>query len=352
MPNPGGSEMLDRFKQCLVQADQSLRTGMIAMDESAAEICLVVDGEGRLVGTLTDGDVRRALLTGADLDTPLSPHMERRFVAVAPEAGRAEVIELMQARDIRQIPVLDKDGRVIGLHLMHEMIGRTVKPNWAVIMAGGQGTRLRPITENIPKPMIRVAGRPILERIVLHLMGFGFRKIFISVNYLGHIIEEHFGDGSRFGCSIHYLREDDPLGTGGALALLPECPSHPVLVINGDLVTQVKADELLDYHNRGGFKATIGMRRYLHSVPFGCLSLNKDGEIMCLEEKPFLERWVNAGIYVLSPEVIGCVPKKFYPITELFESLIEAGQRIGAFEILDDWIDVGQKDQLAAARGR
>ncbi len=343
--------MEDRFKECLVLASQSLRTGMIAMGRSGAEISLVIDEEGRLVDTLSDGDVRRALLRGSDLDSPLGPHIERHYVAVGPEAGRAEVLDLMQARNIRQIPALDESGRVVGLHLMHELIGQTVKPNWAVIMAGGQGARLRPITENIPKPMIRVAGRPILERIVLHLVGFGFQEIFLSVNYLGHVIEEHFGDGGQFGCRIHYLREDEPLGTGGTLALLPERPTHPVLVMNGDLVTQVKADKLLDYHNRGEFKATIGMRRYLHPVPFGCLSLTEEGDVMGLEEKPVLERWINAGIYVLSPEVIGCVPKKFYPVTELLEGMIKDGQRIGAFEILDDWIDVGQKEQLAAARG-
>lgn len=344
--------MVDNLEQCLVPISQSLRMGLTSMDRSGTEISLIIDEQGRLVGTLTDGDARRALLGGADLDSPLMPHVQRNYIAVGPEAGRTEVIELMQARDIRQIPVVDRDGRVVGLHLLHALIGQTERPNWAVIMAGGQGVRLRPITENIPKPMIRVAGRPILERIVLHLVGFGFRQIFLSVNYLADVIKEHFGDGSQFGCRIDYLHETEPLGTGGALSLLPEPPAHPVLVMNGDLVTQVKAGELLDFHAHGEFKATIGMRRYLHSVPFGCLSLNEDGGVIGLEEKPLLQRWVSAGIYILEPEIVGCVPKKFYPITDLFENMIEEGQKIGAFEILDDWIDVGQKEQLAAAKGQ
>ncbi len=344
--------MQDRFKLCQVQVSQSLRDGMVAMEKTGMEIALVIDEQGRLVGTLTDGDIRRALLGGGGIEELVLLYVQRDFTSVGAKADRAEVLELMQARGIRQIPIVDKNGAPVGMHLMHELIGQSEKPNWAVIMAGGLGTRLRPITEKIPKPMIKVAGRPILERIVLHLVGFGFREIFLAVNYLGHVIEEHFGNGSRFGCRIHYLREDEPLGTGGALALLPECPTHSVLVMNGDLVTQVKADELLDYHSRGEFKATVGMRRYLHSVPFGCLSLTEDGDVICLEEKPVLERWINAGIYVLSPAVIGCVPKRFYPITELLEGLIKDGQRIGAFEILDDWVDVGQKEQLALANGR
>lgn len=324
---------------------------MLALECSGAEVILVVDGHSRLLGIMTDGDIRRALLADGRLDAPLRPHLQRRYTWVGPQAGRAEVIELMQARGIHQIPIVDKNDRLIGLHRLHELIGQPERPNWAVIMAGGQGTRLRPITENIPKPMIRVAGRPILERIVLHLVGFGIRDIYLSVNYLAHLIEEHFGDGERFGCSIHYLREKEPLGTGGPLSMLPSQPTHPVLVMNGDLVTQIKVSELLAYHEQGNFAATIGVRRYLHSVPFGCLNLSERGHVVAIEEKPTLERMINAGIYVLSPEAIASVPREFYPVTNLFEALIKGGRPVGAFEIEEDWIDVGQKEQLSKARG-
>jgi dTDP-glucose pyrophosphorylase len=344
--------MSDRFKLCQVYADRSLRDAMLALEHGAAEIALVVNGKEQLVGTLTDGDIRRAILKGCGLDTPLEPYMERNFTAVSPEASRTEVIELMQARFIRQIPVVAENNRLVGLHLMHELIGQPVRANWAVIMAGGLGTRLRPITETLPKPMIRVAGRPILERIVLHLVGFGFREIFISVNYLSHIIEEHFGNGERFGCRISYLHEDEQLGTGGALALLPNRPAHPVLVMNGDLVTQIQADKLLDFHERGGFAATLCIRRYLHRVPFGCLSISEQGRLLGLEEKPLLHRWINAGIYLLSPQALQLVPKRYFPLTELFDQLVKDGAAVGAFEIEDDWIDVGQKEQLATARGQ
>lgn len=344
------SPMSDRFATCQVFENQTLKDAMLALERSGTEIVLVVDGHGHLSGIMTDGDIRRALLAQGRLDALLKPYVQRRYTWVGPQAGRTEVIELMQARAIHQIPVLDEKERLVGLHLLHELIGQPERLNWAVIMAGGQGTRLRPITENIPKPMIRVAGRPILERIVLHLVGFGIRDIYLSVNYLAHLIEEHFGDGERFGCRIHYLREQDPLGTGGPLALLPNQPDHPVLVMNGDLVTQIKVDELLAHHERGSYAATIGVRRYLHSVPFGCLNLSERGDVVAIEEKPMLERMINAGIYVLSPEAIRLVPKAFYPVTNLFETLIKTGRPVGAFEIEEDWIDVGQKEQLAKAR--
>jgi len=185
----------------------TLADALRSIDQGGAGIALVIGDGGRLAGTFTDGDLRRALIRGATLDAELAAYMQRKFTFVRPEAGRAEVLDLMQARLIRQIPIVDAAGMPVGLHLLHEVIGATPRVNWAVIMAGGQGTRLRPITEHVPKPMVTVAGRPILERLVLHLVGFGVRKIYLSVNYLAHIIESHFGDGSHFGCSIEYLRE-------------------------------------------------------------------------------------------------------------------------------------------------
>ena len=195
--------------------------------------------------------------------------MRKSFTSVGLETTRAEVLDMMRVRNISQVPVLDGAGRMAGLHLLQELIGASVKENTAVIMAGGQGIRLRPLTENIPKPMLTVAGRPILERLVLHLVGYGIREIFLSINYLGHIIEDHFGDGTRFGCRIRYIREKKPLGTGGPLSLLPKIPDVPVLVMNGDLVTQANVDRILEFHDEGGFVATSCLRPYQIEVPFG-----------------------------------------------------------------------------------
>jgi dTDP-glucose pyrophosphorylase len=335
----------------LVAEGDTIRAGMVAVDQGSSRIALAVDPDGRLVGLVTDGDLRRALLRGATLEDPLAPALTRDFLALTPQDGRAAALELMRARRIDAVPVVDGGGRAIGLHLLQEFLAPVSRPNWAVIMAGGQGRRLRPLTEEIPKPMLPVAGRPIIERLVLHLVGFGLRRIFVAVNYLGEVIEGHLGDGSRFGADLEYLREDSPLGTAGALGLLPEAPSEPVLLLNGDLVTSADLGGLLDAHTASGYHATIGIRRYLHTVPFGCIE--RDGDrVLRMDEKPTLEREVNSGMYVLDPGVVGrVVPGQRLDTPDLISDLLAAGDPVGAFEIEDEWIDVGQREQLAAARG-
>ena len=271
--NNSPKERKGNFELCRVREDARLLDALRAIDAGGAGIALVVDGDTRLVGILTDGDIRRVLLTGAKLDAPLAPHMTRHFTSVAPESGRAEVLDLMQARLIDQIPVVDRAEKLTGLHLLHAVIGAEERANVAVIMAGGLGTRLRPVTEQVPKPMIKVAGRPILERLLLHLVSHGIRRVYLSVHHLGHIIEDYFGDGTRLGCSIDYLREKEPLGTGGALSLLPEIPREPVLVLNGDLITQADISAMFRFHETGGYAATMGVRRYGHQVPYGCVEV-------------------------------------------------------------------------------
>lgn len=324
---------------------------MLALERGSLDIALVVDEARRLVGLMTDGDIRRALLRGVTVDDPIAPHMQRNFVSVATTAGRAEVIDLMQARYIQQIPVVDGDGRLVGLHLLRDVIGRPERSNWAVIMAGGRGTRLAPLTDQVPKPMLRVAGRPILERIVLHLVGQGVRRIFLAINYLGHVISDHFGDGSRFGAHIEYLTEERPLGTGGALSLLPEAPQSPLLVMNGDLVTQADIGALLAFHERGKQVATVAVRKYFHTVPFGCVELDGD-RLVRLDEKPTLARMVNTGIYVLAPQLVTALPRNTATsVPEILATAMNAGHEVHAFELDDDWIDVGHREQLSMARG-
>jgi dTDP-glucose pyrophosphorylase len=328
----------------------TVRDAMRALDRSGSRIALAVDPAGRLVGVATDGDLRRALLAGALLDGPIAPHLTRSFVSVTRRDGRADVLELMRARRIENIPVLDDDGRPVALHLLHEFLETTERDEWALIMAGGKGRRLRPLTDDVPKPMLHVAGRPILERLVVHLVGFGIKRMFISTNYLGHLIEEHFGDGSRYGCRIEYLREDRPLGTAGALGLLPEPPAVPVLLLNGDLVTSADIGAFLDAHRASEPAATIGVRRYLHTVPFGCVE--RDGErVLGIAEKPVIEREVAAGMYVLGPAAVGVVaPGTAIDMPDVITTLLERGERVHAFEIEDDWIDIGQREQLERAR--
>ena len=342
--------MTDRLDACIVAETGTIRDAMQALDAGAGQIALVVDDGGRLVGVVTDGDLRRALLTGATMDSSVLPALNRRFVSVQAGEGRADVLELMRARRIDAIPVLDGDQMPVGLHLLHAFLEPAERTNRAVVMAGGQGARLWPLTETVPKPMLRVAGRPILERIVLHLVGSGISRISISVNYLGHVIEEYFEDGSRFGARIEYLREEQPLGTAGALGLLGESPTEALLLMNGDLVTNADVGGLLDAHVASGAVATIGVRRYLHAVPFGCVE--RDGDhVVRLEEKPVVEREVNSGIYALAPAAIARVePGVALSMPDLIGTLLTDGLVVGAFEIEDDWIDVGQREQLDRAR--
>jgi dTDP-glucose pyrophosphorylase len=319
-----------------------------ALNGPAEGMAVVVNESGKVAGVLTDGDVRRALMKESRLDAPLDPYLRRDFLYVSETDSREQILDLMQAKKIKHLPVLDTIGKLIGIHQLHDIVGGGELPNHAVIMAGGRGERLRPITEHLPKPMIKVAGRPILERLVLHLVGCGITHVYLSVNYLAEVIERHFGDGSRFGCQ--YLHENDQLGTGGALSLLPKAPSEPLLVLNGDLVTQVDFSRMLAFHTASQSVATIGYRPYSHQIPFGCIEL-RDNTVVSIQEKPILERCVSAGVYVLSPSTLELVPRKFFPITELFQTLLDRGDKIGSYEITTDWTDVGQHSELSQARG-
>jgi dTDP-glucose pyrophosphorylase len=338
------------LERCLVPEAGTLRDAMAAIDAGGRQIALAIDPDGRLVGVATDGDIRRAILGGAGPDDPLAAHLSRAFVAVGPGDGRAEVLDLIRARRIGAVPVVDGGGRPIGLHLLQEFLRPTERPNWAVVMVGGEGRRLRPLTEETPKPMLRVAGRPILERIVLHLVGHGIERIFLAVNYLGEQIEGHFGDGAAFGARIEYLREASPLGTAGALGLLPERPDRAVLVMNGDLVTQADLGGLLDFHESRGFVATVGIRRYLHEVPFG--SVARDGDrVVGLEEKPTIVRDVSAGINALGPAMLERIERgRPIGMPDLIGDALARDEAVGAFELEDDWIDIGQREQLERAR--
>lgn len=328
----------------------SLFDAIQALNGPAEGIAVITDDCDKVIGVLTDGDVRRALMREGCLNASIDAYIKRDFLSVSQSDSRDQVLDLMQARKIKHLPILDPCGRLIGIHMLHDVVGGGKLPNQAVIMAGGKGVRLRPITENLPKPMIPVAGRPILERLVLHLVGCGITRIHLSVNYLSDVIVNHFGDGSRFGCSISYLQETEELGTGGPLSLLGEIPPDPVIVFNGDLVTQIDFAHLVAYHQNSGNTVTIGYRPYTHQVPFGCLELQED-RVLGIQEKPVLERCVNAGVYVIAPEVLPLVPRRFFPITDLFQMLIDRGDPVGAYEITTDWTDVGQHHELNRARG-
>jgi len=337
------------LQKLVVEPDRTIRDAMRVITDNWREIALVADAAGRVQGVVTDGDIRRGLLSGLALEAPVSSVMTTGYVHVGPEADRAGVLDLMRARRIRHVPVVGPRRELLGIHFLETLLGTAAKPNAAVIMAGGEGRRLRPLTDRVPKPMVPVAGRPILERIVLHLVGWGVKRIYISVNYLADIITGHFGDGERYGCAITYLRESAPLGTGGPLSLLPEPQQHPLLVMNGDLVTQVDVSRLLQFHERQGACATLAARHYSVEIPFGVVT-QRDDQLVELSEKPAPHYLINAGIYVLDPDVLALVPAgAFFPITTLFEKLLAQKRRVAVYPIEEDWIDVGRSEELRRA---
>jgi dTDP-glucose pyrophosphorylase/CBS domain-containing protein len=334
-----------------IPADATILEALKAIERGAEAITFVVDAERRVIGCLTDGDIRRAILRGARLDGRILPEAMRRDYAFAtPGQGRAEVLDIMRARQIEQLPVLDADRRLCGLHTLRQLVSAAQRPNRVLILAGGRGTRLQPITATVPKPMITVAGRPILERLILHLMSCGFRRFTLSVSYLAHLIEEHFTDGSLFGCEIDYVREREPLGTGGPLALLQPAPELPLVVVNGDLVTQCDVGSLVDFHSAGQFVATIGLRPHGIEIPFGVADVEGD-RLVALREKPTHRLLVSAGIYVISPEALTYVLSgEEYPITALLDTLLQRCLPVGAQVIEDEWLDVGRHEELRRAR--
>jgi dTDP-glucose pyrophosphorylase len=320
----------------------TLLEAMQAIDDGRLGIALVVDAALRLQGTVTDGDARRAVLRRTDLSAPVDHVMNRKFIAVGMDAREAAILELMHARSIKQIPVVDRDGALRGLHYLPDLSQVSHRPNWAVIMAGGEGRRLRPLTERTPKAMLPIGEQPILRRVVDLLVRHRFREIFISVNYLGDQIEDYFGDGGGTGCRISYLRETKPLGTAGALSLLPSRPTGPLLVINGDLVTDLDISALMDYHTEAACLGTQCVFEYVHHVPFGVVRC-EENQVIDHEEKPSVRQLVNAGIYVISPSLLDLVPDDHaFTMPDLLVEARRNGYPIAAFPIRERWADIGQ----------
>ena len=340
----------DKLKDILIAPDLTVVDALRIIDSTRLQIALVVDEAGRLLGTVSDGDVRRALLAGTALTSPVSAIMFRKPTTAPPEADRETLLALMQSKVLRQIPIVDAEGRVVDLESIMDLLAHKALPNAVVLMAGGRGQRLRPLTDLCPKPLLRIGDKPILEIILENFVAQGFRNFFISINYMGEKVVEHFGDGSRFGVSITYLREDEPLGTAGALTLLPETPQLPFLVMNGDLLTKVNFEHLLDFHTSQVAEATMCVRPYTSQIPYGVVHV-EDHQLVRLEEKPSQTVFVNAGIYALSPSALPLVPKgAAFDMPMLFEALMAQKRRALAFPVREYWIDIGRMGDYEQAQ--
>jgi dTDP-glucose pyrophosphorylase/CBS domain-containing protein len=314
-----------------------------------ALIVLVVEPDGRLAGVLTDGDLRRALLRGVDLEAPVREAMNIRPLTAPAGRPRSYYFDRMRNAAVFHLPILDAENRLVDLATLAEQTRKTLRSTPVVIMAGGLGTRLHPLTEATPKPMLPIAGRPLLQIILERLIAQNFGRFWISVNHLSEIIEQHFRDGSPLGVEVSYIRETKRLGTAGALSLVSDSIEEPLIVMNGDILTDLDFGALLDFHKETGAVATMALNVYRSEVPFGVVDV--DGtEITRIEEKPELKFLVNAGIYVVSPEAVREIPENaFYDMPTLFQKLQSQSAKLSGFPIHESWLDIGRPHDLERA---
>lgn len=339
--------MIDLSSVC-VRPGQSLREAMLCIDKNTKGIALVVDDERRLLFTITDGDLRRAVLQNLSLSMTVVAWASRRIetgcthpVTAPLGTSPSELLHLMQADGLRHVPLLDDCGRVADLALLSELIAEKEFSLRAVVMAGGVGTRLRPLTEDLPKPMLPVGDRPVMEHIVDQLRRTGIREVSISTHYKSETIIRHFGDGQKYGVNISYVVEESPLGTAGALGLMAP-PTSTLLAMNGDILTQVNVHSMLAFHQDNRAIMTVGVRQYGFQVPYGVVEL-EGTEIRRLSEKPTLHYLVNAGVYLLEPAVYDyIVPRQKFDMTDLITRLLDDKQRVVSFPISEYWLDIGQ----------
>ena len=342
---------MKNIEDIIVSENTLLRDALNIIDKSSKQICLVIDDAQKLLGTVSDGDIRRALLNNISLeDTIINVYFKNPTVANINDS-KETILNLCKIKKIHQIPIVDNANNIVGLEILDELIVSESKGNKVILMVGGLGTRLRPLTENTPKPMLPVGGKPILQTIVEKFASYGFVNIVMCIGYKSHIIQDFFEDGSRFGVNIEYILENERMGTAGALSLLSQSqtPNEPFFVMNGDLLTSVNFEHFLNFHVQNTAKATMGVREYDFQVPYGVVNL-EGGKIKSIIEKPVHSFFVSAGIYMLNAECINLIPKdEFYDMPTLFDKLIQMNENTISFPIREYWLDIGRMDEYEKA---
>lgn len=344
--------MQENFKQIILQPNTTLREAMRVLDNGSLRIVLVCDATFKLLGTVTDGDIRRGLLSDADMQDSVTKVMNNQPTCVQDTVSSQERLKLMQARDLLAVPMVNSQGQVIGIETLAQALQVKKHDNPVFIMAGGFGTRLQPLTDHCPKPMLRVGKKPMLEHLINQFIAHGFHNFYISTHYLPEVIQNHFGDGSEWGVSVQYVQEENPLGTGGALGLLPKnLPNLPIIIMNGDVLTKLNYTQLLNHHEKQKFDATMCVREDEHCVPFGVIETEQQ-LIVNMVEKPTYRYKINTGIYVVNPEVITVVQaNQRIDMPTLLDQNRLSGKRIGTYTSYDYWLDIGQmKDYQKAQR--
>jgi dTDP-glucose pyrophosphorylase len=333
----------------VVAPSASVREALETITKNSRQAVMVVDDAGRLVGIVTDGDIRRGFLRGVVIDGRVADLMNRQPVAAPAGIARTEALALMQRRSLRHLPVVDASGRLVDVMLLDDLLRPVPVPNAAVLMAGGDGSRLRPLTDAVPKPLLRVGGKPLLEILVERLKAAGVSRFFVTVRYKSELIEKHFGDGARLGVSIRYVREEVPLGTAGALARLPEPLAEPFFLVNGDILTKCDFLAMLEFHRRWRADLTVGTVPHTVEVPYGVLEVVGE-RLTGINEKPRLDFLINGGVYVVDPAVLPLIPRERpFDAIDLVPLLEHAGRTVVAFPIREYWLDVGQQGDFHQA---
>lgn len=342
---------MKNWETLLISPETTISKAIEVLDRGAQRIALVVDAQNRLKGTVTDGDIRRALIKHLSLELPVQEMMCKTPKKADADWSKELIQATMEKYKLLQLPIVAEDGRVVGLETLHDILRKRHRDNLVFLIAGGFGTRLHPLTQDCPKPLLKVGNKPILELILERFIEAGFHRFFISTHFMPEMISQYFGDGSRWGVSIRYVHEEYPLGTGGPLGLLPHAEiDKPLLMMNGDLLTSLNFQNLLDFHQEHQGIATVCVREYEHRIPFGVLNF-QGHQVTSIVEKPLHRSFINAGIYLLSPEFARSVlPGVHIDMPDLLQHHIDKGKQVNMFPIHEYWLDIGRIDDFKRAQ--
>tara|TARA_Y100000389_G_C17463452_1_gene523544 strand:- start:2802 stop:3848 length:1047 start_codon:yes stop_codon:yes gene_type:complete len=340
---------MKNIEDIIVSESTSILEVLRIIDKSFKQIAIVVNENKKLLGTVCDGDIRRAILKNISLDEPVKKIYSKNPTVAKINNSKEEILNICRLKKIHQIPIIDDKGNLVGLEILDELIAKKTKSNKVVLMVGGLGTRLRPLTENIPKPMLKVGNKPILQTIVEKFSQYGYKNIVMCVNYKLDIIQDYFGDGSEFDVNIDYILENKRMGTAGGLSLIDEKLTEPFFVMNADLLTAVNFEHLHDFHITNNSLGTMCVQYYDFKVPYGVVNV-ENTKILSVKEKPTQKYFINAGIYMLSPECLKYIPhNQFYDMPTLFEKLISENQNVISFPLREYWLDIGHLEEYEKA---
>lgn len=333
----------------LLGEKSTIKDAMQLIDSNSSQIAIVVDDVKRLIGTITDGDIRRGLLNGVGIDESIDLIINKHPTICDINESKETLAKISLEKDIKQIPLIDSDGIVVGLEIFSDLFKISKRTNKVILMAGGLGTRLRPLTQETPKPLLKVGNKPIIETIIKSFANYGFEEIVLCVNYKSHMLEDYFGNGSQFGVNIDYIHEKERMGTAGALGLIKSQLNEPFFVMNADLLTNVNFEHFLDYHISHESSATMAVREYDFQVPYGVVNID-NSRVVSIDEKPVHRFFVSAGIYLLGPDVLKYIPPdQFFDMPTLFEILIEKNKCVSSFPIREYWLDIGRINDFEQA---